>query len=79
MGTPDCMTAPVDNLMDKISSVDRAKDKYTDNHMIASAIFGVDIKEVYSPERVKDVAKRYGLTPGSSLEPTDGWALFYNT
>ena len=44
-----------------------------DNHIIASAILGVDITEVYSPERVNEVAKRQDLVPGSSLDLTNGW------
>ena len=36
-------------------------------------IMGVDITEVFSPERVAQVAKRFGLTSGSSMELTNGW------
>ena len=43
-----------------------------DNHIIASVILGVDITEVYSPERVNEVAKRHGLVPGTSLDLTNG-------
>ena len=64
MGTPDGVMAPADALMDKIGSADRAKEKEIDNHIIASAIFGVDITEVYSLERVNGVAKRHGLVAG---------------
>ena len=46
-----------------------------DNHIIASAILGVDITEVYSPECVNEVAKRHGLVPGSSLDLTNGWGF----
>ena len=33
----------------------------------------MDITEVYSPERVNDVARKYGLSPGSSMDLTNGW------
>ena len=71
MGTPDGVMAPVDDLMDEIGSVDQAKEKDIDNHIIASAILGVDVAEVYSPERVNDVAKRHGPTAGLLLDPTN--------
>ena len=48
MGTPDGVMAPVDDLMDEIGSLDRAKEKEIDDHIISSAILGVDIREVYS-------------------------------
>ena len=72
LGTTDGVMAPVDDLMDEIGSVDRAKEMVINNHIIASAILGVDITEVYFPERVNDVAKRRELTPGSSLDRTNG-------
>ena len=34
---------------------------------------GVDITEVYSPERVNEVARRWGLRPGSSMDLTNGY------
>ena len=59
----------IDNVaMKKMKETERV-----DNHIIASAILGVDITEVYSPERVNEVAKRHGLVPGSSLALTNGW------
>ena len=78
MGTPDGGMAQVDDLMDEIVSIDRAKEKEIDNHVIASAVIGVDITEAYFPERVNDVARRHGLTAGSSLDLTNGWD-FTNT
>ncbi len=36
---------------------------------------GVDIMEVFSPERVVKEAARYGLTPGWSLDLKTGWDL----
>ena len=73
MGTPDGVMAPVGYLMDEIGSLDRAKEKDIDKHIISSAILGVDITEVYSPEGVNDVARRHGLIAGSSLDLTNGW------
>ena len=79
MGTPDGVMAPVDDLMDEIRSADRAKEKDTDHNIIASAILGVDIREVYSPERVNDVAKRHGLAAGSPLDLTNGSFLHHQS
>ena len=39
----------------------------------AAAIMGVDITDVFSPERVAQVAKQFGLTAGSSMNLTNGW------
>ena len=39
----------------------------------AAAIMGVEITEVFSPKRVAQVAKRFGLTAGSSMDLTNGW------
>ena len=44
-----------------------------DRKIIAATILGVDITEVYSPERVAKVAKRYGLVAGSSMDLTMGF------
>ena len=55
----------MDNEMSSMDIVDRK--------IIAAAILGVDITEVYSPERVAQVAKRYGLTAGTSMDLTTGW------
>ena len=50
MGTPDGVMAPVDDLMNEIGSIDRAKENEIDDHIISSAILGVDITEVLSGE-----------------------------
>ena len=42
--------------------------KLVDRKIIAATILGVDITEEYSPERVANVAKRYGLVAGSSMD-----------
>ena len=44
-----------------------------DKHIISSYILGVDITEVYSPARVNEVARRWGLKPGSSVDLTNGY------
>ena len=63
--------AQVDDRMNEIGSIDRAKENHIDNHMIASAILGVDTTEVYSPERVNGVARRYGRTAELSPKLTN--------
>ncbi len=44
-----------------------------DRKLLAAAILGVDIAEVYSPERVPKVAAKFGLRAGSSFDLTNGW------
>ncbi len=44
-----------------------------DRKLLAAAILGVDIAEVYSPERVAKVAAKFGLRAGSSFDLTNGW------
>ena len=44
----------------------------TEGNILASVIMGVDITEVFSPERVAQVARRFGLTSGSSMDLTNG-------
>ena len=52
-------------MMDSMTEIDRK--------ILAAAILGVDIKEVYSPEWVAKVAQRLGLKAGSSFDFTNGW------
>ena len=67
--TPDESEAKVrrveDDMIDSMNEVDRK--------IMVAVILGVDITEVYSPERVAQVAKRYGLVAGSSFDLTNGW------
>ena len=63
-GQDDDFEAQMQNL-DSMELVDRK--------IIAATILGVDITEVYSPERVAKVAKRYGLVAGSSMDLTTGF------
>ena len=44
-----------------------------DKKILSASILGVDITEVYSPERVAQVAKKFGLVSGSSMDLTNGW------
>ena len=51
--------------MEKIPSVDVLSTAQIDLFQwIASVILGANITEVYSPERVNEVAKRHGPMPG---------------
>ena len=43
--------------------------------ILNAAIFGVDITEVYSPVPVAAVAAKFGLTPGTSFDLTNGWGF----
>jgi hypothetical protein len=47
-----------------------------DRKILSSSIMGVDITEIYSPERVAQVAGKFGLVSGSSMDLTNGWDLF---
>ena len=44
-----------------------------DRRILASIIMSVDVTEVFSPERVNRLAAKFGLTPGASLDLTNGW------
>ena len=54
-----------DDMLDSTNEVDRK--------ILAAAILGVDITEVYSSERVAKVAQKFGLRAGSSFDLTNGW------
>ena len=41
--------------------------------ILAALIRGVDITEIYSPERVTQACKKQNLVPGSALDLTTGW------
>ena len=45
----------------------------TDRRILASVILSVDVTEVYSPERVNKLAKKFGLVAGSSMDLTNGY------
>ena len=40
---------------------------------IVKEIRSVDISEIYSPQRVTNEARRYGLKPGEAMDITTGW------
>ena len=40
---------------------------------IVEEIRSVDITEIYSPQRVTNEARRYGLKPGEAMDITTGW------
>ena len=44
-----------------------------DRKILTAAIICVDITEVFSPERVAQVARKFGLSAGSSMGLTKGW------
>ena len=46
-----------------------------DTRLIAALMKGVDITEVYSPQRVVKYCSKYGLVPGDSFDIKTGWDL----
>ena len=56
--------------IEKINAVDKE-----DLKIMTMGILGMDVTEIYSPERVNKVCERYGLTKGSSMDLTNGWDL----
>ncbi len=57
------------------SGVENCEDETRGEMMAIAAniIMGVDITEIYSPERVVKVAKAMGLRGGLSFDLTNGW------
>ena len=53
------------------ASIDLLDD--TDKKIFSASILGVDNTELYSPERVARVAKKFGFVSGSSMDLTNGW------
>lgn len=65
----DCVAGiPMDDADDAMGELD-----VVDMRVLASATLGVDITEVFSPVRVDQVAGKFGFSPGSSLDMTNGW------
>ena len=54
-----------DSAMDSLTSIER--------HIVSLVVMGVDVTEIFSPERVAGVAAKFGLIPGSSFDLTNGW------
>ena len=69
--TADMATGPDDDFEAEMQDIDNME--LVDRKITADTILGVDITEVYSPERVAKVAKRYGLAAGSSMDLTTGF------
>ena len=44
-----------------------------DRKILSAAVLGMDITEVYSPERVARVANTLGFIAGSSMDLANGW------
>ena len=67
MPTPDAsIDVEIDkSMLEYVGEVDRI--------ILAMAVRGVDITEVYSPERVAKACAKFGLTPGTSMDFTNGW------
>ena len=53
------------NLDEEMSSIDK--------RILALSIHGVDVSEIFSPERVATTAAKSGLRAGSSFDLTNGW------
>ena len=54
-----------DGTFDGLNKVDRKA--------LSAAMLCVDVTEVHSPERVAQVAKRFGLSTGPSMDLTNSW------
>ena len=49
------------------------RERDEESRIIAALARGVDITEVFSPTRETQVCKKYGLTPGESMDLSTGW------
>ena len=63
---------PLLNFIEQASCTKMGKEE---RRIVASFIMGVDIMEVFSPERINQVAAKFGLIAGSSLDLMTGWDL----
>ena len=61
----DHAATSADASMDLLDEVDRRS--------LASGILNVDFTEVFSPERINKLARKFGLTPGASMDLTNGY------
>ena len=59
--------ADTNDMMSGLDDIDRRN--------IRCALFGVDVTELYSPERVTKLCTRFGLIPGSALDLQTGWGF----
>ena len=70
------MSVTIENKSRKLEvQVDSSMDSLTpeDRRIASLAILGVDVTELFSPERVASVAAKFGLVQGSSFYLTNGW------
>ena len=49
------------------------RERDEERRILAALARGVDITEVFSPNRVTQVCKKYGLTPGEAMDLSTGW------
>ena len=56
-----------------IDSIDKVKLDETDKTILGKMLQGSDVLELYSPVRVNAVAAKFGLSPGMSLDLTNGY------
>ena len=47
----------------------------TDRKILAFAILGIDVTEIFSPERVTQVCSKFGSKPGMAFDLQNGWDL----
>ena len=65
-GMPDTSSAAIDvDSFSKMSTLD--------TEIISRALRGVDVAEIYSPERVTKLCARFGLVKGTSMDLATGW------
>ena len=69
----DCPRKEEDNI--RCTGVEHMEDETREKMMVivAQLISGVDITEVYSPDRVCKIAREMGLKAGLSFDLTNGW------
>ena len=71
VGSPDSAQGSADGNVDMDSLFATLSDE--ERRIVSSVILGADLTELYSPERVNKLAGKFGLTPGHSLDLTNGW------
>ena len=62
-----------DDLMSIVNSMRSIGE--TDKKIVASVLMGVSITEVFSPARVTEACKRFGMTPGDAYDIRSGFDL----
>ena len=69
------MSYSPDNPPPGSGSADGDGSMHEDRLILSALVRGVDIMEIYSPSRVTEVCREYGLEPGESLDSKSGWDL----